>query len=177
MLLCGDGSVALFCFFSSLFHESGHFLMMLRFHCPPQNVIFGAGGIVITRAGGRFVSCRAEIFIAFGGIIANAVLAMLSLAAFFWLQRQQWLLLFWVNLLLPALNLLPVQSLDLWTALSAVCAARLDDLRAQAVLKRISNITTIAFVVFTIAYFIFISQNFSLAAVCVYLILLNARAD
>ena len=177
MLLCGDGSVALCCFFSSLVHESGHFLMMLRFHSPPQAVIFGAGGIVITRTGGRFVSCRAEVWIALGGIFANALLALFSLAVYVWLQMQQWLLLFWVNLLLPALNLLPVQSLDLWTALSAVCAARLDDLRAQAVLKRISNITTIAFVVFTIVYFIFISQNFSLAAVCVYLILLNARTD
>ena len=175
MLLLADGKTALLCFVSSMLHETGHLIFMKLFSCSVKSVEFGAAGIAIECQSENTVGYNGEFFIAMGGITVNAIICIASLVLFFLLENVISEVIFFINVFIAALNMLPVFPLDFSRALLALMMSRLDEAKAEKTVFLISDIAAVVFTAFCVLYFIFISLNISLAAVCVYLILLNLK--
>lgn len=175
MLLLADGKTAVLCFFSSMLHETGHLIFMRIFSCGVKSVEFGAAGIAIESGNPNTVGYKGDFFIAMGGIIANSILCLISLCLFFAFESVFFEALFFINGFIALLNMLPVWPLDFSRALLAATMSRFDENKAERILFVVSDITTVLFTAFCVFYYIFISLNISLGAVCIYLILLNLK--
>ena len=171
MLLFSDGAVALVCLASSMLHEGGHLLFLVLFSADLRAVSFGAGGIVIER-GAAFCGTAQECLIALGGIFVNAALCLSAALCYGQSGSQTAAVLCLVNGVLAGLNLLPVRSLDCYRVLDLLLRKKAAANR-EILLQRIS----FAAVVSAFAGCIFLClcgvRNLSLAAVCVYLMLLH----
>lgn len=104
LLICTDGEgTALLCLMASLLHEMGHLIIMLIEKKPPSEIILYGGGIHIHGGSRSFLSAS-------GGCLMNILLFVLFR---FILPDTGNLRLFAViNLILCAVNLLPVKELD-----------------------------------------------------------------
>lgn len=103
IIICTDrDGTALMCLVSCLLHEAGHILIMFVEGKPPCAVTFYGGGIHISDGG------SSSFFAAAGGCMTNlllfAVFAMIPLEA-----AERFAA---VNLLLAAVNLIPIGTLD-----------------------------------------------------------------
>lgn len=176
MLLCGGGTIALYCFGASLLHECGHLLFLAAFHADVRMVSFGAGRILIDRRDGCFCGFGAELLIALGGILVNLLLcAVFGILSTVQPNRTSAVLCI-VNGVLAALNLLPVRSLDCYRVLELLLCRRRNE-RTELTLKRVSLITLCLFFAFCICLFCCGHGNPSLAAVCLYLMLLHWKTE
>lgn len=173
MLLLSDGKTALICFFSSMLHECGHLFFMLVFSQDIGAITLSAFGVRIDRKGERLLSYGKAALIALGGVFVNLFLCA---AAAFWYIRFNFYeaaVLFFVNLFLALLNLMPADKLDMWNALGAILMKSNDEERTQKILAVLSSVSVILFCAFCTFYFVFIGFNASLLAVCTYLIYLK----
>lgn len=173
MLLCADGTVALLCFASSLLHECGHLLFLLVFSAGVRALSFGAGGIVIERSQ-SFCGTARECVIALGGVLVN-----LALCDFAWLccrttGSQTAAVLCLVNGVLAGLNLLPVRSLDCYRVVDLLLQQSGAEQR-ERLLRRVSFAAVCAACTGCVLLYMIGIRNLSLAAVCVYLILLHGK--
>lgn len=104
LLLCTDGEgTAILCLIGSLLHEMGHLIIMLLEKKPPSEIILYGGGIHIHGGSHSFLAAS-------GGCIMNILL----FGAFWFLlpDRGNFRLFAVINLILCAVNLLPIKELD-----------------------------------------------------------------
>ena len=173
MLLWSDGTIALLCFGSSLLHECGHLSFLLLFSAGVRELSFGAGGIVIVRAHG-FCGTGRECVIALGGIGVNSFLCFGAWVCYHRVGTQTFAVLCLVNGALAALNLLPVRSLDCYRVLDLLLQ-QWQVPRREERLRQISFAAVCAACSCCVLLFLVGIRNISLAAVCVYLILLHGK--
>lgn len=171
MLLLSDGTITLLCFVSSLLHECGHLVFLLLFSADIRAVSFGAGGIVIERSN-AFCGAVPECFIALGGVMVNALLCFSAFLCYRKTNLQNAAVFCLVNGVLAGLNLLPVRSLDSYRVMDILLRRRLAE-GAELTLTRISFASLVLFIVLCAAFYLSGVRNISLAAVCVYLMLLH----
>ena len=88
-------------------------------------------------------------------------------------QSREAAVVFFVNLFLALLNLIPADKLDMWNALYCLLMEKFDEERTENVLSAASGIAVALFCIFCVLYFVFIGFNISLLAVCLYLIYLR----
>lgn len=173
MLLCAEGTVALLCFGSSLLHESGHLLFLLLFSAGVRALSFGAGGIVIERSQ-TFCGTARECVIALGGVFVNLAVSLSAWLCYRRTGAQTAAVLCLVNGALAALNLLPVRSLDCYRVLDLLLQQSGED-RRERLLRRVSSAAVCAICACCLLLFVLGIRNISLAAVCVYLMLLHGK--
>lgn len=175
MLLLADGKTALICFFSSMLHEGGHLFFMLVFSQRVSAITFSAFGVRIDREGEALLSYKKGALVALGGVFVNFFLCAVGASAYAFLKSYEAAVLFWVNLFLALLNLIPADSLDMWNALYCVFMEKFDEGKTQNLLAAFSAASVALFCAFCVFYFVFIGFNISLLAVCIYLIYLRIR--
>ena len=175
MLLLRDRQTALICFGSAMLHEGGHLLLLRRFGARVRRVTFGAAGVAIERADPFLLPPAKEALSALGGVAVNGLLCLCALPVRSFLSSKTFSALLCANVLLAALNLLPVYPLDLWRALHALLEARLSAERTEHLLHAISRGTAAVFCAACGVYVWKFGRNPSLLAVCVYLLLLNLK--
>lgn len=175
MLLLSNGKIALMCFFSSVLHELGHLSLMILFSQKISSVTFGAFGVRIDRAGTGLQSYKKQALIALGGVFVNFALCAFSVAAYLVSKKEEVAMLFFINLFLALLNLMPADGLDAWNALDCLLALKYKEEKAKRVLFVLSTVTVVLFSLFCGVYFLMFGLNVSLAAVCVYLIFLKFK--
>ena len=173
MLLWSDGTIALLCFGSSLLHECGHLCFLLLFSAGVRELSFSAGGIVIVREHG-FCGIGPECVIALGGVGVNSILCVGAWVCYHRTGTQTFAVLCLVNGALAVLNLLPVRSLDCYRVLELLLQQwRVP--RREKRLRLVSFVSVCAACFCCVLLFIVGIRNISLAAVCVYLILLHGK--
>ena len=147
-------------------HEAAHLFALLCFKEKPREINVGVFGMEIRRAGNVGLSYRREILVSLAGPALNTVLA----AAFILLGRERDIIA--VNLSMAALNFLPVTPLDGGRALYFWLCGRMAEEKARKITEGAGIITLfpLSFLGFTVL--IRSGYNFTLLAVCVYLILL-----
>ncbi len=173
MLLLSDGKTALICFFSSMLHEGGHLFFMLIFSQKVSAITLSAFGVRIDREGEALLPYKKAALIALGGVFVNFFLCAVSGAVYFILKSREAAVVFFVNLFLALLNLIPADKLDMWNALYCLLMEKFDEERTENVLSAASGIAVALFCIFCVLYFVFIGFNISLLAVCLYLIYLR----
>ena len=77
LLLCSEETVIISLLSSGL-HEMGHLILMFIFRQRVVSVTFGAFGVRIDRQLSQNLSYKKEAIIAFGGIMINFLIAILS---------------------------------------------------------------------------------------------------
>ncbi len=173
MLLLSDGKTALICFFSSMLHEGGHLFFMLVFSQKISSVTFSAFGVRIDRKGEALLSYGKAALVALGGVLVNFFLCIVAALAFTFYKSYEAAVLFFVNLFLALLNLMPADKLDMWNVLYCLLMRKNDEEKTQRILCIVSWISVVLFCLFCVIYFVFIGFNVSLLAVCIYLIYLK----
>ncbi len=175
MLLLSNGKIALMCFLSSVLHELGHLSLMLLFSQKISAVTFGAFGVRIDRTGAGLQSYKKQALIALGGVFVNFALCAFSMLIYAASKKEEAAILFFINLFLALLNLMPADGLDAWNALDCLLTLRLGEEKAKKVLSVVSATTVLLFTLFCAVYFFRFGLNVSLAAACVYLIFLKFK--
>lgn len=175
MLLSSDSKIAFMCFFSSFAHELGHLFLMLAFSQKLRLISLGAFGIRIEKDESILQSYGRQALVALGGVFVNFVLCVASALCYCFFESSDAAVLFFVNVFIAALNLMPAKSLDAWNALCCVLMLKKSEEKANKVLSVVSTVTVALFGAFCVLYFVFFGFNASLAAVCIYLIFLEIR--
>lgn len=161
-LATDTGGAAAVCLLSSLLHECGHFVMLAACGVRPGSVTAGIFGIRLEH---RAADSRQSVLISLAGPAANLLAAGAA-----WAMGLHQIAL--INLSIGAMNLLPVEMLDGGQALYHFLTLRMEEEKARRLTTASSFIVIVPLA--TAAFYLLISNgyNFSLLAVCVYLILL-----
>lgn len=158
------------CFLSVLVHEAGHLLPIAIFGGFPRKIKISMFEIAISDDNRNSRSLFQNIIIIFFGPFANFICFIIFYLLYLFCN-DIFLSFATVNLFLGLFNMLPVLSLDGGQLLYLLLGRKLDDSKAQKTV----NILTFIFI-FPIAAMGFIllfrtKYNFSLLAVCFYLIM------
>lgn len=170
MLLFCNEEIVLLSVFSSMFHECGHLLMMIKCKERIEKLTFGAFGVRIEKYAFSGISYKKEILIALGGIFFNLILAFTSAVVYILSENSTALMLSFINILIALMNSLPIGHLDMGQAVSSFLLMKTESERAREISEIISFVFCLAFTIFTVFYCIIIKVNFSLVAVSIYLL-------
>lgn len=133
--LCTDREgTALLCLFACFLHETGHLIVMLAERKPPSEIILYGGGIHI-KGGSKSLPSAA------GGCVMNILLFLLFYFVFPF--REKFRLFGVINLILAAVNLLPLKELDGRLILEKAFIAFLPPARALKAVDITEKITVI----------------------------------
>ncbi len=169
MLYFCDEKVVLSAFFASLFHESGHIIIMLLCKAKLKAIDLGLFGIRIDRANSALLSYKKEALIALGGIIFNLCACLFFYILKIFCGNDTFLLFSAVNLLVAMINSIPNGYLDLGRALHFFMLCFMSEHKAERITEGISVICSVILLVFWLFYSLFVRFNLSLTAVTLYL--------
>ena len=170
MLLFFEERIVLLSVLSSVLHECGHLLMMKLCSEKIERVVFGAFGVRIEKYAFSGISYLKETAIALGGILINLILLLLALSVYYIKESGTALIFGLINLLIALMNSIPIGSLDMGKAVKFLLLLRTDEEKAEKISEIISILFLIVFSMFTVFYCVLIKFNFSLIAVCIYLL-------
>lgn len=170
MLLFFEEKIVLLSVLSSLLHETGHLAAMVFCGEKIEKVVFGAFGVRIEKYAFSGISYEKEILIALGGIIVNLIIFSSSLVVYKIIQKQTLLIFALINLLIALMNSFPLGTLDMGRAVKFLLLINIDEEKAQKISEAISFTFFVVFLVFTVFYCMLVNVNFSLIAVCIYLL-------
>lgn len=170
MLIFFDERIVLISVVSSLLHEFGHLFMMKLCKEKIEKVVFGAFGVRIEKYAFSGISYKKEIVIALSGILVNLVLFFIGSAVYCETRSETAFTLAAVNLFIALMNSLPLGSLDMGKAVNYALLMHISEERSQRICRIISSVFCALFIVFTFFYCILVKVNFSLIAVCIYLL-------
>lgn len=168
MLIFCDEGIVLMSFLSSVLHECGHLFLMRLFGERISRVELGLFGMRIEKQGDN-LCYKKEALAAMGGIIVNFILlCIFSFIGFFYKSTYCSAFAF-VNLLIIAVNMLPVRVLDFGRCIYCLLCERLDSQSGERIIDLISFIFAVSLNVFCIIYCFCFKLNISLIAVSLYL--------
>ncbi len=153
------------CLTASLLHEIGHALAMFAVQDSPECITMGFFGMRVERARCHHMSYCASCAVSLAGPFVNLLGFVVYLLLGIPVAAA-------VHAVVGGFNLLPIRSLDGGEALYAVLCMRYEEEQANKVLRIVSFITIIPLLMLALFLFWGSSYNFSLLAVCAYLILL-----
>lgn len=175
MLFCAKQEIVLICLFSSLLHECGHLFFLLLFGERPEKIVLAQFGIRIDRQESVNVGYKKEAVIALGGVMVNFILCVVFALLYYIYKSEVFLYGVFSNVLIAALNLMPIGMLDCGNFLRCVLLLRCDEEKTEKVLKVVSDITACIMMLLFIVYTICFSFNLSFAAVELYVIITSRR--
>lgn len=171
MLFCARHEIVIICLLSSLFHECGHLFFLALFGERPERIVFAQFGIRIDRQQSVSLDYKKEAVIALGGIAMNFLLCVFFTAVYFICKNELLLYGVFSNILIAALNMMPIDMLDCGNFLRYMLLMRYDEQKTEKVLKRVSDITALVMTALFVVYTICFSFNLSFAAVEIYVII------
>ena len=149
-------------------HELGHLLVMAVCGVKIKAVRFTPCSLSIQRKGGRLFSLGRELCVQLAGIAANLILALgLYLFAF---QSMRVMFLISSNLAVAAFNLLPIGNLDGGAVVKGVSAHFFLPDFARRVSRAVSFVVLIPLFAAAIFLLLIKTTNFTLLAMCLYLV-------
>lgn len=173
MLLCCDEKVVLLCLTSSLFHECGHLIFMYIFGDIPSLVEFGVFGIRIEREQSSVISYKKEALIALGGILVNFTVALWGIIYYYIRKADSGLEIFFVNVLIATVNIIPAKVLDMGRAIKCLLLLRYKEEKAERIADAVSFCAVNIFAVAVIFYTLCFSVNISLIFIAIYLYIIT----
>ncbi len=149
-------------FLCCILHEAGHLICMKLVGCRVKGISFGVYGMRIDSDANISLSAVKEGVVALGGPIVNIILAISGAVA----ENKT---LAAANMVIAVLNLLPIESTDGYTALSAVLEFRFEEEKIKAALRIVS--AAFLFLLYCFGFLLLFKSgyNFSALAVAVYL--------
>ena len=111
MLLIDRSNTAILSLISAVLHESGHIFLMYMFSSPPEKLTLGFFGMRIEKRENA-LSYLQEALVAFAGPCVNLLICLLSFIIYQFCEEEIILRLAFINLLLGAFNLIPIEPLD-----------------------------------------------------------------
>lgn len=174
-LLMTEGGSAAACLLSSFLHEFGHLFLLSIFKNPAKKVVLGGFGMRIEERNEKFLSYKKEALVSLGGIFVNLILAFFGFVLWKLYSNKTYIVFTIVNIFIAAFNSIPVSVLDYGRFLRYILLVHFQEEKVNAILKRISFLSVALFCAFTVIYTAFFSVNFSLIAVCVYLLMLKFK--
>ncbi len=174
MIIVCDEKVVLYSLTSSLVHESGHLFFMCASGDKPDTVVFTLFGMRIDRAADvAALSYKKELLIALGGIIFNSAFAGICFVAYLISGSYDLLMLSAVNLVVVAVNSLPVYVLDCGRAVRYALLICTEKEKSEKYADAVSDAFIIIFTVASIGYFLAFGVNISLFCINLYLIFIT----
>ena len=161
LILDRSGNI-LFCLIASLLHEFGHLFFMLIYKVKIKSVTFRLFDILILAD--RPKSYKSDIVITSGGILFNFLFATI----FYFINYK----LFIANLVIGIFNLLPVDSLDGAQLLSHLLLHFLSFNIVNIVIKILSFVFLIPFMICGIFVLLNTKYNYSLLFISLYVLLI-----
>lgn len=160
-------NAAIFAVIASLLHEFGHILQMklLNYKLKRIKIGFVNSDIILS------VHKNSDMIkILLSGSFVNFCIALISKLLFLYTKRGLFEIIFWQNLFIGILNLLPIGMLDGGMILSIILNDKISDLERA---KKISNIISVVFLIpiAIVGFLILLSSkyNFSLVLLSCYL--------
>lgn len=175
MLLTSERKIVFVCLSSSFLHEIGHLLLLCFFGEKKLDLTVSFFGLRIEREQVSSLSYQKEALVSLSGVAVNFILAALFLFLYRLKMQQIFLVGTFVNIFIASLNLIPAQMLDSWNFLRYILLVYYDEEKTLRILEKVSNTAVVLLCAFCVYYTAFEKINFSLIAVCVYLIVLNFK--
>lgn len=169
MLIFCDESIVMMSVVSSVIHESGHLFFMIASGDKPQKVELGIFGMRIDRAFNTVLSYKKEALIALGGIIFNLFFCLVCFLFYCADKKENLLKLIVVNLLVACVNAFPVSVLDMGRAIKYILLSFFSEGKCEIISEKISYLSVILMLVFTVSYSFIYGVNISLIILTVYL--------
>ena len=156
-----------------LTHELGHLIAMALCRVKVTEIHLTPVSVSMVTAS-KVLSYRRELAIAAGGIAANLLLALFLRLYLF--QSMRVMLMIASNLAVAAFNLLPVGNLDGGRIAAILCARYLSPDKARAISLLVSFAVLVPLSAMSAFLLLRGSENFTLALICAYLILIVAKS-
>ena len=172
LLLCSEETVIISLLSSGL-HEMGHLILMFIFRQRVVSVTFGAFGVRIDRQLSQSLSYKKEAIIAFGGIMINFLIAILSYLYYYFINSDFALKLMVVNIIIGIFNMIPIEVLDMGRVIKYSLMSSQKDFQADRILGIISAVTVNLLAVCSLLYTVAVGINPSLIAVTIYLYIIT----
>lgn len=172
VILC-DERIIVFSLIASFLHEFGHLIFLSVFSESPKKLEFSFYGIGIGRSCKAELSYRKEAFIASGGIISNFFFGILFYAAYVFTDTLSFFEISAVNIIVAAINSIPVYTLDCGRVIRYILLTRLESQKAELIAIFISSASLLLFTAFTVVYLSFYGINISIIAINLYLIFIT----
>ncbi len=151
-------------------HEAGHLAAMGWVKSRPKELRFTPFGVELVRAGEEGGSYRQDMAVSLSGPAANLLLCALC-----FLLGWRDSLFFQGNLLLAAMNLLPIESLDGGQAMYSALCPRLGPKRAGWTVQVVSFLLLLPLACFSFLLLLRSHYNISLLLVTLYLVCLLTK--
>ncbi len=156
---------------SSMFHESGHLLIMLLLDNKPEKLRFELTGINIIRKQDIKISTKNEVLISLGGPLINLIIVIICCAFLLYYNSDKILTFACINLILMIFNLLPIKKLDGAAVLFYLLSGKYNFLVCSKILKLTSAVFIAIIFVWGVYVFISSKYNFSLIIIAIFLFL------
>ncbi len=151
----------------------GHLIFMFIFRQKVVSVTFGAFGVRIDRQLSQNLSYKKEVIIAFGGIMINFLIAILSHLYYYFINSDFALKLMIVNIIIGIFNMIPIEVLDMGRVIKYSLMSSHKDFQADRILGIISAVTVNLLAVCSLLYTVTVGINPSLIAVTIYLYIIT----
>ena len=169
MVLIKEDRIVLLSLLSSFVHEAGHFIFMKINKAYIDEVKFGLFGMRIERIKAGALSFYKEMMIAAGGIIFNLLFSLICYIIYEINRNSNLLILSAVNIIIAAVNSIPVGILDSGRIIYCILMIYYDESEAEKIIDCISFIFTVLFSLFTLIYCLSSGINLSLLIINLYL--------
>ena len=161
-------SVVIITLLSSVLHELGHLILLVKYGCKIKSVTLSYYGMKIIRENEISLDFGKEIAVCLSGVTVNLVISILFTVFYLTFKNQFLLKVSVVNLILGLFNLLPVGLLDGARALSCFLKYRFDLSKSEKMLKAISICVLIPIIILSF-FLLKLNGNFTLLICSVYL--------
>ena len=165
LLYVDNGTLPLFCLAASFLHELGHLVMVATLRHPPSRVTIGLWGIRIERKKETAMSYTTCAAVSLAGPLVNLLCAALLYAV------GSHEILIQVPVLTGCLHLLPIETLDGGQALKNLLCLCCSEITADRAVFILSICLLVPITALGLYLFFYSGYNFTLPALCFYLIL------
>lgn len=170
--LIDESNITILGFLATICHELGHIIAMKLKHYKIKEVHLNLFNFNIVDYNRHEKNFRDDITILAAGLICNIFTATISIVAFRLFPEKNLLYFFLENVLLAAVNIVPIMSLDGGQILYIILSMNYGEKLASYILNIISII--LLFPIAFLGFFVLLNSkyNFSLLWICLYLIAL-----
>ena len=171
MIISDDSGFVIYGFLSAILHEIGHILAMMYFGKNVKKIEFGFANIDLLMEG-KNLNCNSfeTVIIFLSGSLLNFLISILFKILYSIFGFAVFDVIFYQNLFLGIINLLPIYSLDGECLIRKFLEGNFSDKNIDAIISVTSLIFTLPILIVGFLLIFHSKYNLSLFLVCIYLI-------